>query len=120
VTTFDYAKPRATADRLLTRFGQAAVLRRPGEGSGDPWNETAGTPGDHPVTVTVFDYTAQDRQGTAIQEFDKRVLMSAQGLEIMPSDSSDTLLIGEQEHAIISVKTLAPAGEAVMFELQVR
>ena len=120
MTAVDYGRPRAAADRLLKRYGQAAILLKPSTASGDAWNDTPGTPADYPVTVAVFAYTAQDRIGTGIQERDKRVLMSTEGLTVEPEDGSDTILIGGVSHSIVSVNQVAPGGVAVVYDLQVR
>jgi hypothetical protein len=119
MTTFNYTRSRATADRLITRFGQAGAIRRNTAGDGDPWEPGAGTDTDHSVQLAVIDYTSRDRDGTLIQQSDRRVLISAQGLAITPT-SGDQVVIGGQAYAIIDVKPLEPGGTVVMYEAQVR
>lgn len=116
---FDYARSRATADRLITRFGQQGAIRRAGAPSGDPWNPTPGTSTDHACILVVLDYAASEIDGTLIRATDRKVYVAAGGLAIEPMES-DRVVIGGAALEIVRVTTLAPAGVAVYFELQAR
>lgn len=121
MTTFDYTKTRDTAERLLTRFGAAGVIRRITVTGGDPWNPGSGTPTtvNHAATMVVTDYAAREIDGTVILATDRKVLVSTSGLSITPA-TSDLVVLDGQTLAIVSVKPLKPAGTVVMYELQCR
>ena len=117
--TFDYTRSKASADRLITRFGQSATLRRPST-TGAAYNPTPGDPDNHPVTVVTLDYSTSEIDGTRILATDRRVLMAKRSLAIEPT-SSDKLVIGGVSYSIIPpVKPLSPGGVVVLYELQAR
>lgn len=57
--------------------------------------------------------------GTLIQQNDKRVYLSTNGLSAVP-ETGNKLEVGGVRHEIISVSPLAPGGVDVRYELQVR
>lgn len=117
MTTFNYARTRATAERLIERFGQTGALRRTTSDS-DPFNP-AQTTADHVCTFAVLDYAKRDVDGTLIKQTDQMVYLSTSGLAIAP-ETTDRLVVGGTALTIVSVKPLSPAGTVVMWELQVR
>ena len=116
---FDYTRSRATADRLIARFGQAGAVRRSGAPSGDPWNPVPGSPTDHPCTLVDLDYTAREIDGTLIRATDRKVLVAAGGLAVEPS-VADRIVIAGTALEIVRVSPLAPGGTIVMYEIQAR
>lgn len=118
MSAFDYARSKATADRLIARFGQAGTLRRP-TSTGAAYNPTPGAPEDHAVTIVVLDYKDTEVDGTRIRATDKRVLLARSDLAIAPA-LSDQLFIGYEPHALIEVQPLSPGGTVLMWELQAR
>lgn len=118
MTAFDYARPKATADRLITRFGQSGTLQRPST-TGPDYNPTIGTPTPYTVTFAVTEYADREIDGERIKSTDKKVLLAKGSLAIEPK-TSDKLLIGGVAHSIIRVEPLAPGGTVVMWTLQVR
>ncbi len=116
--TFDYGRFKATADRLLARFGQPGILRRP-TASGTAYNPTAGSPQDYACTLVVDAYSNRDVDGTRVRATDKKVLLATGALAIEPA-TADKLVIGGVEHTIERVEPLAPGGVTVMWTLQVR
>lgn len=117
--TFDYARSRATAERLLARFGQAGALREPGEPTGPAYNPTPGEPTYHPCTCVVLEYDLREVDGSSVLATDRKVLISTEGLAVEPS-TERSLLLGGTEHAIISVRPLSPAGTVLLWEAQIR
>ena len=111
---------RATAGGLLSEYGMPMVLRKRTPGGYDPTTGgvTLGSI-DIPCTGAAFDYPAIAIDGTSIQRGDKKVLLSAEGLDETP-DTGDQIVTAEVARNVISVKAIAPAGTVVMFELQVR
>jgi len=45
--TFDYARARATAARLIASFGQTVTLRKPGATTGPSYDPVPGAPDDY-------------------------------------------------------------------------
>jgi hypothetical protein len=119
MTGFDYAKARATAERLLGRFGQAMTLVVPGAATGDPWNPTLGAPVSHACKGVVLDYSVHDRKNTLILAGDRQVYLSTEGLTATP-DPAHKLTIGGETLAIVEVKPLNPGGTTILYEIQVR
>ena len=118
MATFDYASVRALADELIEEFGQAATLTRPTDGGGDPWNPTLGATGTYEVSIVPLDASFFDRPGSLIEAGRDTVLVSAEGLAVVPS-RSDRLTYRGGSHEITDVRPLDPGGVAVLFELDV-
>jgi hypothetical protein len=114
---FDYARTRATAERLIARFGQTGALRRM-VSNGDVFNpELVAT--DYACTFAVLDYAKRDIDGTLIRQTDQQIYLSTQGLTVVP-DVTDKVVVGGSPMTIINVAPIAPSGAAVYYELQVR
>lgn len=121
MATFDYARARQTADRLLTRFGQSATLRQTTVSGGDGWDPGSGDTvvTDTTITVAVLEYEVGQIDGTVIQNGDRRVFVSAQGVGVTPAPA-DVLIVGSDQLRIVNVKPLSPASTVVMWECQCR
>lgn len=117
MTTFNYARTRATAERLIARFGQTGALRRTTD-DGDPFNPGQ-TTADHACTFAVLEYAKRDIDGTLIKQTDQQVYLSTAGLAIAP-ETTDRLVVGGTALTIVNVKPLSPAGTVVLWELQTR
>lgn len=114
---FDYARARATAERLIAKFGQAGAIRRI-VASGPSYDPTL-TPVDHPCKLVDLDIDERTIDGTLVMRGDRMVYLSTEGLGITP-ELSDKVLIGGVEHAIKNVLPLAPGGTVVFWQLQAR
>lgn len=117
--TFNYAKTRGTAERLIARFGQVGAIRRETPGAGPPYSPGPPTVADHAATLVVLDYENREIDGTRILATDKKVLIAAGGLAIEPGPA-DKVVIGGAAHEVVDVKPLSPAGVVVLFEAQCR
>lgn len=115
--TFDYATSKATADRLIERFGQAVTLKRP-TNTGTSYNPTVSW-ASHAGRAVVLNYDNRDVDGTRVLATDKRVMLSKASLSIEPGPQ-DRLVIGGVEHGIVSVMPLAPGGTTLLYEIQAR
>lgn len=115
-----YPLLRATAETLLAEKGQEVTITTRTSGS---YSTSTGTAAQTTATTTanaaVFDYPLKDVDGTRILRGDKRVLLSAEGLTVVP-DTTDRVTIGGVVHHVIDVQVVAPAGDAVLYKLQVR
>jgi len=119
MSAFDYGRSVETADRLIARFGQEGVLRRPGTATGPAYNPTIGAPVDHDATFVVMSFTNAEIDGTRVLATDKKILLAKGALTITPA-LSDKLVIAGKEHAILNSTPLAPAGIVVLYEIQAR
>jgi hypothetical protein len=116
---FDYLGSRATADKLIKKFGMKAVLRR-----------TTDTPSDRPCWVVIIDELPRDAATELTNPTDRRVIMAADGLDSEPpSNEHDQLVTFIQPGGTIQnevlpftcpVKKYAPAGITVAYEFTVR
>lgn len=114
---FDYARIRATAERLIARFGQTGALRRTVSDT-DPFNPTQTTT-DYPCTFAVLDYALKDIDGTLIKQTDQMAYLSTAGLTIAPT-TTDRLIVGGAALTVVNVQPLSPAGTVLLYQLQVR
>lgn len=115
--TFNYTATAATATRLLQRFGAAATIKRTTTGAYDP------ALGYAPVTTTqlattaaVFDYPQGYIDGTNILQGDRQAYLTPANAP----KQGDVLTWQGADLAVVSVKPVAPAGLAVVYEVQVR
>lgn len=115
--TFDYSRAVATASRLINRFGQTATLTQ--ETRSGSAHDPSITETDHTVKVAVMNYSTMEVNGTSVEATDRKVYLSTEGLSVTPS-IDDKMTIGGQEHQVIAVSPLSPAGTVVFYELQVR
>ena len=118
---FNYTATRATADRLLTNFGQSVSLRRTTTSSTewDPTNVTV----DYATTAAILDYNARQIDGANILVTDRRALVAAGPLTTLGITSiapPDSLVVGGVAVPIVRVIPLAPAGTVVMYDCQLR
>lgn len=119
---FDYTRARATADRLLTRFGQSATLRQTSTTGGDPWDPGSGTTTttDTTVTVAIIDWTNNQIDGTLILAQDRHVYLSAEGLGVTPA-LTDQLIVGGVTYTLVEpLKQINPGGTVVVYDMNAR
>ena len=123
MTAFDYARPRATATRLIKRFGYTATLERPGAPTGPDWNQTPGTPARHPITVVENTHRVRDQSGTLIGQTLVTLTISTEG-GIVPAKGDRVALVapadvtsGTAWHEVGEPRRVAPGGVAVMYEV---
>ncbi|RZJ12072.1 MAG: hypothetical protein EOP39_04600 [Rubrivivax sp.] len=118
--TFDYDKTAATAARLLAKFGAPVTVARVTPGAYDPETGTngAGSSETWSPSGVKLDYTAKEIDGTLILAGDQRVYMSAvAGLDPQPGDA---VTLGADVWRVVKSRTLAPAGVAVLLDVQCR
>lgn len=109
------------ASRLIAKHGQAATLLRPGDGTVDEYGGyTPGPDTAYPVTIISASYAVELQQFAAgyLNMGDQRVFVSVEGLTVQPQ-TSDKLLIDGIKFEARRVSRLAPAGEAIFWEMQV-
>ncbi|NSZ73336.1 hypothetical protein G6L74_06210 [Agrobacterium tumefaciens] len=114
MATFDYARSRATAERLIAKFGTTGAIRRTVQ-SGPSYDPVL-TDTDYPCTLVILEIDISKVDGTLIQQGDRMVYVSTQGLTIEVT-VSDKLVIAGKEHVIKQCRPLSPAGLTVYYEL---
>lgn len=121
MSAYDYSRAVATANRLLTRFGQLGAIRRTGAPSGPAYDPTPGAVVDHPARFAVMDYEASEIDGTRVLATDKKALLAVGSLTITPTlDDKLVEADGTVYKIIPPLKPLSPAGTVVMYEIQAR
>lgn len=121
MSTFDYLGSRASADKLIQKFGMQAVLRR-----------ASASPTDRTCWVVIVDYNPTDKSTSLANPTDRKVIMSA-GLgdvPAMPPDNElDQLVTFVQPAGVVQnevlpftcpAKPIEPAGIVVVYEFTVR
>lgn len=115
-----YSDMATTADELITEFGQTVTLKVSAGTAYDP--ETGAsvvTYTDQPGHGCVVDFDKKLIDGTKVRIGDKLVLLSPLGVS-EPKDG-DQLVIGAETWQLVPPVTVtAPAGVAVLYEIQVR
>lgn len=116
-----YPDLRATAERLLIGKGQRISLRKQTAGA---YNPATGSTGITSSTYTgipaaVVGYKNAEIDGTLILKGDKKVLLGADSLSVVP-EKDDVLSIGGVDHSIKDVEHVAPGGVDVIYKIQAR
>ncbi|GGD43473.1 hypothetical protein [Aureimonas glaciei] len=124
--TFDYTRPRATAERLIARFGKAAVLRKSVAADPDPYDPDAGTTSSEFTAIEVVELNSElrDATGTLIDQTSHKLLVStAAGVEPQDEDavaiglSTDEVGEGTIWLMIAKVLPLAPGSMTLLYEI---
>lgn len=129
MATFDYADMAATAQELLVEFGGPITVRHIVTGEYDPdLGEAPTTAVDNDGIGALFDYTAQaagvaNMAGSVIETGDKQLYLAPElvaGGAMPEPKPADLVLALSATWRVVTVKTLAPAGVVLLFELQLR
>lgn len=112
-------KARATALKLLLKFGQAMTLTQVVSGAYDPATGSAAiTETLHTGVGVALNYSQNMIDGSAILHSDQRVYLNPQ-LGVTPK-AGDKLTFAGEVHSVIASKPLAPAGIVLLHEVQAR
>ncbi len=110
---YDWASSRATATRMINKFGTHAILRR--------------ATGDRDCIACMVDFLPRSNPGQLRNMPDRTFLVSADGLTVPPDAEQDHLVwtdpeTGTQEdmRLVAPIGKIAPAGIVLYYELQVR
>ena len=120
--TFDYARPAATAKRLLTRFGQVVTVKRVTPGGYDPATgaTTADVTNGYSCSGAVMNYASRDIDGTLVQRGDVRVLLAPPDAAFEPKPGDTVTLADATVLTVINAQATKPAGSPVLYEVQAR
>lgn len=77
------------------------------------------TTANYTFTGAVTSYNSREIDGTLIQSGDRKVIVAASGLAVVPKISDKVTGIGDTVR-VVNVRTLRESGETVAYVLQVR
>jgi hypothetical protein len=115
---FDYAGLRTDVDAILDEFGLAATLRQRTTSGADAWAPTV-TETDTACVVLFDEYADRERDGTLITEKDRKVLIKAGSLAVMPA-TGDVLVVSSVAYSLMNVRQVSPGGTVVLYEAMAR
>ena len=116
--SFDYTRVRATAERLLERFGQVATLVKPGTMTGPEWSPTPGPATEHTITAVDENALRRDVSGTLIGEA-VHALMVSTSAGVTPEQADRVRLADGRTLEITEVRPLAPGGVVLLWQVVV-
>lgn len=118
----DVSEFKTLATDLLADNGQSIQIRRVTDGvpGSAPWKPGAPTQADETVFSAVFQIKDEKVDGTLTQRGDKLALISAADLTGAVPNTSDFLVVGSVVHTIVSVETISPSGDDVLYKVQIR
>lgn len=114
-----YDDLKATALRLITDKGKACTLRKQASGAYSPTTGTSTiTNTDYSIVGVLLNYSrsVQNKVETMIEVNDRKAIIQG---DVTP-DVTDLFIFENVTYRIISIKTVNPAGTAIIHELQVR
>lgn len=117
-----YSNLAATASRLLAQFGQDVALERVTPEDYDVASGTAAAPGIEQVfkgALFDFDRGVTQVRGALVQADDKRMLLEAAALPTL-NDTVRAPAAGGTSYRILSIGSVNPAGEPVIYDLHLR
>lgn len=120
MSAYNYGRLKATADRLIGRFGRSGTLSRPGSPTGPAYDPTPGTPTTYAVSYVVDDYRNSELDGTRVLQSDKKLTMAVKALSITPATSDTLVETDGSVYKIIDVKPLQPGATTLLWEIQAR
>lgn len=117
MSDIDFTAKAAMADRMIKRWGRTdAILNKrvtPTDYKDDvSWDA-------HGCTAVMIDYEAEDIDGKVVLATDMNAFVSVVDLTAVPKPQDEFIFNGSP-YLIIRVKALAPAGQVVFYDLQVR
>lgn len=114
-----YSDLQATANDLLSQFGQQITINTVSVGTYNPsTGQSIITSSTQNGIGAVFDYGSKDIDGQLILQGDKKLLLSQIGITSVKVN--DTVTIGSKTYTITNVKELNPAGTNVMYTCNLR
>lgn len=111
---------RPTAARLIARNGTALTLRRADPPTYDPaTGAVTETTTDIALSGVIEDVEESHPDGV-VQRGDRMILLAAEPLSDGDPEPGDTILLGADEHRVISVSATYAGDRPVLFRLHVR
>lgn len=110
------------AQRLITKKGQTVTLRSYVVTPPDPatpWEAGSTADVDQTPSAVFLDYAQDYIDGTVIKRGDQRVFIAAADLTTPPT-ANGIILRGAETWKIQAIGPLNPAGDPIMYDIQVR
>lgn len=119
MTSFNYTKSAATAQRLLTKFGKSLTLTLPDTvEDGPPGVGGTTVPGRSIAGQGVkLNYQNSEIDGTLIQAGDAKIILEATS---EPPENGMLITIDGSEWRVMDWSPLAPADTVVIYTIQAR
>lgn len=116
----DYAKTTAKAQSLISRFGTTMAVRVVTPGTYDPATgvESGDTSTDHDCVGVMTNISQRYVDGQRVLASDKLAVIG--GSVAVRPQPGDNLVVDDEVWTILDVISVAPAGEAIIYKLQVR
>lgn len=115
-----YDATKVSAAKSIKKSGVAMALNRKSTtAANNPWEPPTETKTTYSCYGVITNYAANEIDGTVIRRDDRKVLLAAGGLAVMPT-TADTLTIGGVELAIMHVEPIAPSNVPIIYTVQVR
>ena len=113
-----YSGLAKTAKQLLKKYGQSVAISRKSGGVFDPASGTTTGEAQSAFTANgvVLDYKTALVDGSSIRAGDKRIILESGNAPKI----GDTIVTALAVGSCVNFTTLSPAGEVVIYELQVR
>ncbi len=120
-----YTSKIETAHRLITKYGQAAKVKRFTDGAAPdpdmPWRPGEAVATEVTTVGVLLDFRPDQVEGYAFQRGDKICLIPAKGLETWgPILDTDIIEVAGEEWAIIQPARVYPSNEDILFQNYVR
>jgi len=118
----DVSEFQELATDLLASDGQLIQIRRVTDGAvgSTPWKPAAPTVADETVYSAVFQITDDKVDGTLTQRGDSVAYISAADVVGAAPTTADFLVIGTIPMKVISLETISPSGDDVLYKVLVR
>ena len=115
-----YDATKVSAAKAIKKSGVAMILNHKGTTAAtNPWDPPTETTTAYPCNGVITNYQMNEIDGTVIKRDDRKVLLGADGLPVMPTNL-DTLTIGGVEMLIMHVEPIAPSNDPIIYIVQVR
>ncbi len=127
MSAFNYTPLKATADRLIGKYGQPVTLRIPGETTGPEYDPVVGPPTYKTLYCVEGFQEIRDQSATLIGQARHTLTVTADP-DAIPL-KSHTVAIGitteqaDESSAwieVVEIRPLAPSGVAVLYEIDVQ
>lgn len=115
MATYDYTKLKATAERLIAKFGKSGTLHNRGTETGPAYNPTQGVDSNTTITAVDLDQSLVKKPGTLVEGVGRTLLVST-AAGIAPT-TDDEITIDGTRHAVVDVRELNPGGTALLYEV---
>jgi hypothetical protein len=110
-----YSDLAVTAAALISQFGQAVTFTRP-TGSFTPGVGIGAGSTTYPATLVAESYSVGEVDGMLIEAGDMKALVSS----TTPPEMGDNVPVNGKTRRVQNVTPLAPGGEVIFYELQLR